>query len=619
MDNIIKLLPDNIANQIAAGEVIQRPASVIKELVENAVDAGATYIQVEIKDAGRTLIQVIDNGKGMAPMDARMAFERHATSKIRRADDLFALTTMGFRGEALPSIAAVAYVTLQTRTDDAEQGIRIELEGSKVISSEPVACPVGANFAIKHLFFNVPARRKFLKTDETEYRHILNEVQNVAAVRPEIGFTLRHNETITLKLDPTSPKQRLIDIFGKRLKDNLLTINIDTPLAEIRGFVTKANAGRKRGAQQYFFANERYMKHPYFHRMVLNAYGGLMPEGESPDYFIYLSVDPASIDVNISPTKTEIKFEAETDIASILYSSIREVLMMGAAVPALDFEHKQEVQIPVANISHEPVNYPEPPTISPEIEMPSRMNSGHKGAPDLRLPQSDFKMPDLSDWDKFYEEFESQKFSHKKSNPQPTPLPNLLTQVETPKVEIPKPMIFGKYALYSHPMGLAIAEMQRVRYKLYYEQSKKMMTSGAMLSQRLLFPSLLELGAKETELLHKHMELLTSLGFDISDMGQSAFSVNALPDGIAAGGEELLIPQLLSECGEHAKSDEEAIKEALLRQIIRFRVDQTTQKFTPEEAQALLTELMSLPEHLVTPEGKTIISILTHKELDKRF
>lgn len=360
MDSLIRLLPDNIANQIAAGEVIQRPASVVKELVENAIDAGATDIQIEIKDAGRTLIQVIDNGKGMAPMDARMAFERHATSKIRQAEDLFALTTMGFRGEALPSIAAVAHVSLQTRTSDSEQGIRVELEGSKVTGSTPVVCPVGANFSVKHLFFNVPARRKFLKTDDTEFRHIISEIQNVAAVRPDISFTLRHNEVVTLKLDPSSPKQRIIDLFGKRLSENLLTIDMETPLAHIRGFVTKASASRKRGAQQYFFVNDRYMKHPYFHRMVMNAYGGLIPQGEAPEYFLFFSVDPASIDVNISPTKTEIKFEAETDIASILYSAVREILMMGAAVPSLDFDD-EKMEIPVATKNTDGAFFPELP------------------------------------------------------------------------------------------------------------------------------------------------------------------------------------------------------------------------------------------------------------------
>lgn len=619
MDSLIKLLPDNIANQIAAGEVIQRPASVIKELVENAVDAGATEIQIEIKEAGRTLIQVIDNGKGMAPIDARMAFERHATSKIRKADDLFALTTMGFRGEALPSIAAVSHVVLQTRTEDSEQGIRIELEGSKVVSSEPVVCSVGANFAIKHLFFNVPARRKFLKTDETEFRHIINEVQNIAAVRPRIAFTLRHNETITLRLDPTSPKQRIIDIFGKRLQDNLLTIDMETPLVQIRGFVTKNTAGRKRGAQQYFFVNERYMKHPYFHRMVLNAYSGLMPEGESPEYFIFLTVNPASIDVNISPTKTEIKFEAETDIASILYSSIREVLMMGAAVPSLDFDSDNPLNIPVAQSNSSNNFFPEPPTISPEVEVTSKMNSRGDTAQNIQLLESDFKMPDLSDWDKFYEEFESQRLQSKAASPRQAPLITPSKEEETKTIEVPKPMIYGRYALFGHPMGIAIADLTRVRYKIFYEQVKRGYKAGGATSQRLLFPSLIELSAKETDLLKKHMELLTRLGFDFSDMGQNAFTIDAIPDGISAGSEELLLIQLLTECSGGSKGQEENIIQALLQQLIHFRVEQSPSKFTPEEAQELLTQLMELPEHLVTPEGKTIISILTHKELEQRF
>ena len=619
MDSLIKLLPDNIANQIAAGEVIQRPASVIKELVENAVDAGATEIQIEIKEAGRTLIQVIDNGKGMAPIDARMAFERHATSKIRKADDLFALTTMGFRGEALPSIAAVAHVVLQTRTEDSERGIRIELEGSKVVSSEPAVCPVGANFAIKHLFFNVPARRKFLKTDETEYRHIINEVQNIAAVRPRIAFTLRHNETISLRLDPTSPKQRIIDIFGKRLQDQLLTIETETPLVQIRGFVTKNTAGRKRGAQQYFFVNERYMKHPYFHRMVLNAYSGLMPEGESPEYFLFLTVDPASIDVNISPTKTEIKFEAETDIASILYSSIREVLMMGAAVPSLDFDNDNPLNIPVAQSNSGKNFFPEPPTISPEVEVSSKMNSNGDTAQNIKLLEGDFKMPDLSDWDKFYEEFESQRLRTKAPTPRQAPLVTPTKEEEAKPIEIPKPMIYGRYALFSHPMGLAIADLTRVRYKIFYEIVKSGYKAGGATSQRLLFPSLIELSAKETELLRKHLELLTRLGFDFSDMGQNSFSIDAIPDGISAGSEELLLLQLLTECSSGSKGQEENILEALVQQLIHFRVEQSPSKFTAEEAQALLTQLMELPEYLVTPEGKTIISIITNKELEQRF
>ncbi|MDD7438144.1 MAG: DNA mismatch repair endonuclease MutL [Bacteroidales bacterium] len=612
MDSLIKLLPDNIANQIAAGEVIQRPASVVKELVENAVDAGATDIQIEIKDAGRTLIQVIDNGKGMAPMDARMAFERHATSKIRKADDLFALTTMGFRGEALPSIAAVAHVSLQTRTIDSEQGIRVELEGSKVVGSTPVVCPVGANFSVKHLFFNVPARRKFLKSDDTEFRHIISEVHNVSAVRPDISFTLRHNGVVILKLDSTSPKQRIIDLFGKRLSDHLLTIDMETPLVHIRGFVTKTSASRKRGAQQYFFVNDRYMKHPYFHRMVMNAYGGLIPDGEAPEYFLFFSVDPASIDVNISPTKTEIKFETEADIASILYSAVREILMMGAAVPSLDFDD-EKVEIPVATQRQNGIYFPEPPSISSELTMKSKMNNGRDP---LKLPENDFKMPDISDWDKFYQDFESKRIN---GQPRPQTLPNLpMHQVEE-VFKVPIPLLYGGYAVFSHPNGLALADLQRVRYKVFYERTKRRLQIGGLVSHRLLFPTLIELGTKEAQELRQHLETLDKLGFDISDMGQNAFTINAVPDGINAGGEELLLHQILSECQATTKSSEEILLEGLLRQLIRFQIQQGKVKFTPEEAQELLSELFTLPEHLITPEGKVTLSLLSDKEIDKRF
>ncbi|MBR8729685.1 DNA mismatch repair protein MutL [Porphyromonas levii] len=612
MDSLIRLLPDNIANQIAAGEVIQRPASVVKELVENAIDAGATDIQIEIKDAGRTLIQVIDNGKGMAPMDARMAFERHATSKIRQAEDLFALTTMGFRGEALPSIAAVAHVSLQTRTSDSEQGIRVELEGSKVTGSTPVVCPVGANFSVKHLFFNVPARRKFLKTDDTEFRHIISEIQNVAAVRPDISFTLRHNEVVTLKLDPSSPKQRIIDLFGKRLSENLLTIDMETPLAHIRGFVTKASASRKRGAQQYFFVNDRYMKHPYFHRMVMNAYGGLIPQGEAPEYFLFFSVDPASIDVNISPTKTEIKFEAETDIASILYSAVREILMMGAAVPSLDFDD-EKMEIPVATKNTDGAFFPEPPSVSPELTMRSKMNNGDST---LRLPTTDIKMPDISDWDRFYENFESKRIT---SQPKQQPLPHLSIPKTEEKLEISTPLLYGNYAVFPHPKGLALADLKRVQYKVHYERAKQRLKAGGLVSHRLLFPTLMELSAKEAQELKRHLVLLDRLGFDISDMGQNAFTINAVPDGVNAGGEELLLHQILTECQATAKSSEEILLEGLVRQLVRFQIQQGKTLLSPKEAQELLTELFTLPEHLITPEGKSTLSFLTDKELDRRF
>lgn len=639
MDNIIRLLPDNIANQIAAGEVIQRPASVVKELVENAIDAGASEIVVNIKDAGKTLIQVVDNGKGMAPMDARMAFERHATSKIKTADDLFALTTMGFRGEALPSISAVSHVTLQTRTADAPQGIKLHLEGSELISSESVMCDVGANFSIRHLFFNVPARRKFLKQDTTEFQHILTEIRNIAAVRPNIAFTLNHDDQLILQLLPTTMKQRIIDLFGKKLSSVLLPIDVETPLVTIRGFVTRTSHTRKRGASQYFFTNERFMKHAFFHRMVMNAYGELIPEGEQPEYFLYLTVDPAGIDVNISPTKTEIKFEAENDIGSILFSTIKEVLMLGAAVPTLEFDVEDRIHIPVAK-SVDPDELVEPPTHSPYVEISSRMNSGISnssstfrpskiGAPPT-LDHTDVSVPDITDWDSFYEQFEANRTKMMSSSTilssatlrddsQPL-FPEEDTKVETNESQgLVHPILFGEYAAYTDENGMTIVHLSRARYHIIYNKLISLQAGGQCASNRLLFPSLLDLGIREQQLLQEYMGELLSLGFDISDMGQGAYAVNTIPDGINVGTEEQVIISLLDECNATGKSGREVLSERLVRRIADYRTHQNSNPSSPEDAQLLIRDLLALPEHRVTANGKTIISILTPKEILKRF
>lgn len=618
MDSIIKLLPDNIANQIAAGEVIQRPASVVKELIENAVDADATEVIIEIKDSGKTLIQVIDNGKGMAPMDARMAFERHATSKIATAEDLFALTTMGFRGEALPSIAAVSHLTLQTRAKDYEQGIRLDLEASELVDSQPVLCAQGANFSVKHLFFNVPARRKFLKKDETEYRHIVNEVENVAAVRPSVAFLLKHNEVTTFDLKPSTLKQRLVALFGKRFESSLLPISVDTPLVRITGFVTKVSETRKRGMQQYFFVNERYMKHSFFHRMVMNAYGSMIPAGEYPEYFIYFTVDPSSIDVNISPTKTEIKFATEQEISTILYSSIREVLMAGAAVPNLDFERDQS--IPVAH-EIDTESLIEPPVASDVVVLESKINKGKPSEVDPILQVDTFRMPDLSDWDKFYENFEGKRHA---TSPKQLPLNHRLIEADEPESilhkEIPVPLLYDHFAIYPSEKGLAIADLDRVRYKVLYERMKKGLSKGVAVSHHLLFPSLIELSAKDAELLKSNMTTLVNIGFDLSDMGHNSFAINAVPEGVSAGAEEELLHQMLSECQGAGRSNEEVLLDTLVRILIRFKVRQLEKNsVNTQQAQELLKELYSLPEYLITPEGKNTLTIFAPSEIAKRF
>ena len=344
--DIIHLLPDSVANQIAAGEVVQRPASVIKELMENAVDAGASTVDVLVVDAGRTSIQVIDDGKGMSEQDARMAFERHATSKIKQAEDLYSLHTMGFRGEALPSIAAVAQVHLITRTIDSELGTDLTLEGSQIISQEACSCPVGANFQVRNLFFNIPARRKFLKSNQTELNNIIQEFERIALVNPTVTFSFSHNGEVLTKLPVSNLRQRIVNVFGKKLNEQLLSVDVDTTLVRITGFVGKPETARKKNANQFFFVNGRYMRHPYFHKAVLEAYAHLIPESEQIPYFLYFEVNPGNIDVNIHPTKTEIKFENDSAIWQILVAAIKDSLGKFNAVPTIDFDVEGRPDIP---------------------------------------------------------------------------------------------------------------------------------------------------------------------------------------------------------------------------------------------------------------------------------
>ena len=359
MSDIIHLLPDSVANQIAAGEVIQRPASVIKELVENAIDAEAKEVHVLVTDAGKTSIQVIDDGKGMSETDARLAFERHATSKIREASDLFALRTMGFRGEALASIAAVAEVELKTRLADEELGTRLVIAGSKVESQEAVSCPKGSNFSVKNLFFNVPARRKFLKANSTELSNILAEFERIVLVHPDVAFYLYSNDSELFNLPVMPLRQRIMAVFGKKLNQQLLSVEVDTTLVRISGYVAKPETARKKGAHQYFFVNGRYMRHPYFHKAVMDAFEHLIPVGEQISYFIYFEVDPANIDVNIHPTKTEIKFENEQAIWQILSAAVKESLGKFSAVPSIDFDTDGLPDIP----AFEQVRPVEPPQV----------------------------------------------------------------------------------------------------------------------------------------------------------------------------------------------------------------------------------------------------------------
>ena len=388
MSDIIHLLPDSVANQIAAGEVIQRPASVIKELVENAIDADAQNIHVLVTDAGKTCIQIIDDGKGMSETDARLSFERHATSKIREAADLFALRTMGFRGEALASIAAVAQVELKTRLESEELGTKLVIAGSKVESQEAVSCSKGSNFSVKNLFFNVPARRKFLKANSTELSNILAEFERIALVHPEVAFSLYSNDSELFNL-PVSPlRQRILAIFGKKLNQQLLNIEVNTTMVKISGYIAKPETARKKGAHQYFFVNGRYMRHPYFHKAVMEAYEQLIPVGEQVSYFIYFEVDPANIDVNIHPTKTEIKFENEQAIWQILSASVKESLGKFSAIPSIDFDTEDMPDIPAFEQNLPPA----PPKIHYNSDFnPFKVSSGGSGGGSYSRPKVEWE------------------------------------------------------------------------------------------------------------------------------------------------------------------------------------------------------------------------------------
>ena len=458
MSDIIQLLPDSVANQIAAGEVIQRPASVIKELVENAVDAGASRIDVVVVDAGRTSIQVIDNGKGMSETDARLSFERHATSKIRHADDLFALHTMGFRGEALASIAAVAQVVLKTRQEADEVGTLLTISGSKVEGQEPCSCPVGSNFSINNLFYNVPARRKFLKSNTTELNNILTAFERIVLVYPQITFTLQSNGTELFNLRAGSLRQRIIDVFGKRINQDLLPVKVDTMMCKIDGFVGKPESARKKGAHQYFFVNGRYMKHPYFNKAVMTAFERLVPQGEQVPYFIYFTVAPGDIDVNIHPTKTEIKFENEQAIWQILMASVKESLGMFNDVPTIDFDTEDKPEIPVFNTeatAH---------AAAPRIAVNPHYNPFKSTAPSTGTPKVD------AQWERLYEgldeqpaEVEQELFADVETNTpgEPVAQQNVLADRSPAHYQYK-----GRYILTSVKSGLMVIDQARAHCRV---------------------------------------------------------------------------------------------------------------------------------------------------------
>ncbi|MDD7095288.1 MAG: DNA mismatch repair endonuclease MutL [Bacteroidales bacterium] len=636
MSDIIKLLPDSVANQIAAGEVIQRPASVIKELVENAIDAGATSIQIVLKDAGRTLIQVIDNGKGMSDTDARLAFERHSTSKISKAEDLFSLQTMGFRGEALASIAAIAQVELRTRAKGAQLGTKIMINASKCESQEPDMCPEGSNFMIKNIFFNVPARRKFLKSNQVELSNIIKEYEKLALVNHHVDFSLSNNDKLLNKFSGGSFKQRIASLWGAKVDQQLVPLNTDTSLVRITGFVSKPEGARKRNFLQFLFVNGRFMRHPYFHKAIISSYSELIPDDEQPNYFLNFSVDPESIDVNIHPTKTEIKFENELPIWQILAAAVKESLGRFSAVPQIDFDTIDAPEIPAFN-DHTVVTAPEDgidPTYNPfKPQSKSSAGGGSSYHPQSAGNFGGYSSNPLPDWEKLYQNFEKGKQEGIASITEQDvedsfsdigevqPVNNgVQAEIITPDMSSAMCMqMKGRYILSPIKSGLMIVDQHRAHVRVLFEQYIKQLDATTISSQRVLFPEVLQLTTSQNIILKELEPEMEKIGFNLAQLSGNDWSINAVPAGMENVNIKDTILQVIDEVSMGGTSITTKVYESIALRVAKSAAIPYGKTMLQEEMDTLLSKLLCLPNPNYTPDGKTIISILSNDQLEKMF
>lgn len=599
MSDIIQLLPDSVANQIAAGEVIQRPASVVKELVENAVDAGAKTIHVLVVDAGRTSIQVIDDGIGMSETDARLAFERHATSKIREANDLFALQTMGFRGEALASIAAVAQIELYTRQEGEDVGTHLSISGSKFTGQEPCACAVGSNFKIENLFFNVPARRKFLKSNSTELSNILTAFERIVLVYPNVAFTFHSNGTEMFNLKPGNMKQRILDVFGKRMNQDLLPISVETTMCKISGFVGKPESARKKNTRQYFFVNGRYMKHPYFSKAVMNAYDRLIPVGEQVPFFIYFDVSPSDIDVNIHPVKTEIKFENEQAIWQILTAAVKEAIGLFNNVPSIDFDIQGKPDIPLFDgqngTSAPSVKYN--PQYNPFTSLKSRPSSSS-----------------VNHWEDLYEGLETQ--SQEETNLFDGEIED---QSGNDLISDVSPVHYqykGKYIMTAVKSGLMIIDQHRAHVRMLFEKYLGILNNHQGTSQKVLFPEVFQLSASEQVVLKRVWEELTYLGFEITDMGNGNYAIVAVPSDAIDTNVISLMHDMLNMASENGISVKDEINRVVALTLARNTAIPYGQVLNNDEMDNIVNGLFACSNMNFTPEGRNILCILKQQEIE---
>ncbi len=633
MPDIIHLLPDSIANQIAAGEVIQRPASVVKELVENALDAGASHITINIKGAGRTLVQVIDDGKGMSATDARMAFERHATSKIRKVEDLFSLTTMGFRGEALPSIAAIAQVEVKSRRAEDELGTLLLISGSKVEKQEVVACAVGTCISVKNIFYNVPARRRFLKSNETERRHIFTEIERVALVCPDIEFTLVENDLETLHLPQTGLRQRIVQMEGKHINQQLIEIEEETTLGKIHGYISRPEFAKKSRASQYFFVNNRFIRHPYFHKAVLVAFENLIAANEKPSYFIYFQVDPESIDVNIHPTKTEVKFENEQALWQILMVTVKEALGRFNAVPSIDFDTDDAPDIPIFD--------PSRPASMPKVSVDPDYNPFRDYSSVDRFSGGRPFAPKSLDWERLYDGFGRERVATDTTGGD-------ISGGEGGEGDYVDDVRFGgdsflfkrgddlsneadteffpehyqykqKYILTSVKSGLMIIDQHKAHVRILFDKYLEQIQSRKGMSQRMLFPEVMELSVAEDAALPSLRDDFEALGFELSEMGNRSYAIQGVPSEIESGDFSEIIKGMIHKSMETGSDVKVEIQESIALSLATMMAIPYGRVLTSEEMLLIVSQLFASKMPNYTPDGQVIVGVVTDKEIERKM
>lgn len=615
MADIIKLLPDHVANQIAAGEVVQRPASVVKELMENAIDAGATSIKLIIKDGGKALIQVVDDGVGMSETDARLSFERHATSKISSAQDLFNLETKGFRGEALASIAAIAHVDMQTRTADNEVGTHLKIEGSKIVSQEVVATPKGTSISVKNLFFNIPARRNFLKSNQVELRHITDEFHRVAMVHSNVEFHFYNNGSEIFNLPSTKHRQRIVHIFGSKMDNRLVPVSEETEVLKVSGFICKPEFAKKSRGEQFFFANNRYIKSPYLHHAVVTAFEGLIKSDTYPGYFLFLDVDPSSIDINIHPTKTEVKFDDENTLYAILRSTIKHSLGQFNVAPVLDFDHDPNLDTPYS--------YKEKGAVLPKVTVDATFNPFEETTAKKSSSSGNFRKQSAKGWEDLYEglgnQNEHQGFSSVVIESESEEQGTLYSGEAVEEHLASTFQLRRKFVVSTVKSGMLVIHQNRAHERILFEKFLGEITVKEGVSQQLLFPLELTFNKQELEVLKEIKESLTNIGFAFQSLEEETVKVTGVPMMVPESGIGTVLDRLIADYMEGYADGSISQAEMLAKALSRNLAVRTGDVLDQESQLALVNNLFACKEPNLSPFQKITYTIISEGDIDKKF